>query len=210
MIEILIADDHPIVRQGLRKIVEETSDITVVDEVESGQKGIDKVRQNQYDVVVLDIVMPDISGLDVLKQIKSEKPALPVLILSMYPEEQYALRALKAGAAGYLTKGSAPKELISAIQQVHSGKKYITIALAGELASHLEADTLKPLHETLSDREYQVMCMIASGKTVKEIAEEMSLSVPTISTYRARLLEKMKMKNNAEIMYYAIKHGLVI
>jgi len=146
---------------------------------------------------------------DILNQLKNQRPELPVLILSMHPEEQYAVRVLRAGASGYLTKERAPDELIAAIRKVSAGKKYVSSSLAEKLAFELETDTEKPLHETLSDREYQVMCMIASGKTVKQIAEELFLSVKTISTYRSRILEKMKMNNNAELTYYAIKHGLV-
>ena len=209
MIKILIADDHVIVREGLKQIVAETSDMVVSDEAGSGHEVLNKVLKNDYDVLVLDITMPGRGGLDVLKQIKSQKPELPVLVLSVHPEEQYAVRTLKAGASGYLTKESAPDELIAAIRKVSVGKKYVSPSLAEKLVFELEIDTEKPLHEALSDREYQVMCMIASGKTVKEIAEELFLSVKTISTYRSRILEKMKMKNNAELTYYAIKHGLV-
>ena len=209
MIKILIADDHVIVREGLKQIVAETSDMVVADEVGSGHEVLNKTLKNHYDVVVLDITMPGMNGVDILKQLKNQRPELPVLILSMHPEEQYAVRALRAGASGYLTKESASDELILAIRKVAKGRKYISSSLAEKLVFELEIDTEKPLHETLSDREYQVMCMIASGKTVKEIAEEIFLSVKTISTYRSRILEKMKMKNNAELTYYAVKHELV-
>ena len=209
MIKILIADDHPIVRKGLKDIVEDTSDMVVADEARNGQEVVEYVRKNCYDVILLDISMPGKTGLDILKQLKTEKPKLPVLILSIHPEEQYARRALKAGAAGYLTKESAPDELISAIRKVSLGRKHITPSLAEKLAFDLEADAEKPLHEKLSDREYQVMGMIASGKPVGEIAVKLFLSPKTISTYRARILEKMKMKNNAELTHYAIKQGLV-
>lgn len=209
MIRILIADDHAIVRAGLKQIVAETSDMIVADEASSGHEALNKVWKNDYDVVVLDITMPGINGLDVLKQLKSQMPELPVLVLSIHPEEQYAVRVLRAGASGYLTKESASDELIMAIRKVSLGRKYVTASLAEKLAFDLETDVEKPLHETLSDREYQVMCMIASGKTVNEIAEELFLSVKTVSTYRSRILEKMKMKSNAELTYYAIKHRLV-
>lgn len=209
MIKLLIADDHIIVREGLKKIIAESLDITVADEASNGQEVLDKVWKNDYDVVLLDISMPGRSGLDILKQLKSEQPELPVLILSMHPEEQYAVRVLKAGASGYLTKESAPDELITAIRKVASGRKYVTASLAEKLAFDLQTNTDKQLHETLSDREYQVMCMIARGKTLKEIAEELSLSTKTISTYRARLLEKMKMSNNAQLTHYAIQNKLV-
>ena len=209
MIKILIADDHPVVRKGLKDIIQETSDMTVSGEAGKGQEVLENVRKIDFDVVVLDIAMPGRSGLDILKELKSEKPELPVLILSIHPEEQYAVRVLKAGASGYLTKDIAPDELITAIRKVSRGKKYISASLAEKLAYDLEIGAEKPLHETLSDREYEVMCRIASGKTAKEIAEELYLSVKTISTYRARILEKMQMKNNAELTHYAIKHKLV-
>jgi two-component system invasion response regulator UvrY len=168
------------------------------------------VNQKKYDLVLLDISLPGRSGIDVLKQLKCIKPRLPVLILSMHPEEQYAVRSLRAGAAGYLTKESAPDELLSAIKKVADGGKYITPSLAEKLAGDIGPDVEKPLHEILSDREYQVMCMIASGKTVKEVAEDLNLSVKTISTHRARILKKMRMDNNAQITHYAIKRGLVV
>ena len=209
MIKVLIADDHPVVREGLKRIVQEIPNVTGVDEAENGQEVIEKARRNDYDVIILDMIMPGMTGLDILKQLKTENPKLPVLVLSMCPDDQYAIRALRAGAAGYLTKNKTPKELISAIQQVCSGKRYITPAIAEQLASCLGADSSNLPHEILSDREHQVMLMIASGMPVKVIAEELSLSVPTISTYRSRILEKMKMKNSAEITYYAIKQGLV-
>jgi two-component system invasion response regulator UvrY len=209
MIKILIADDHAIVREGLKRIVAETTDMVVADEATSGQEVLEKVRNNEYNVVILDISMPGRGVVDILKQLKGQRPHLPILILSMHPEEQYAVRVLKAGAAGYLTKESAPDELITAIKRVSTGRKYVSSSLAEKLAFDLERDTELPYHETLSDREYQVLCMIASGKRVQEIAEELCLSVKTVSTYRSRILEKMKMKNNAELMRYAIKHGLV-
>jgi two-component system invasion response regulator UvrY len=209
MIRILVADDHAIVRKGLIQIISETTDMVVTDEACDGQEVLNKVRKDSFDMVLLDISMPGRTGLDILRELKAEKPKLPVLVLSMYPEEQYAVRVLKAGASGYLTKGSAPDELVVAIRKVSMGKRYITPSLAEKLAFNLQVDSDKPLHENLSDREYQVMCMIASGKTVGEIAEKLSLSPKTISTYRARILEKMKMKNNAEITHYAITSRLV-
>jgi len=209
MIKILIADDHPVVRKGLKDIIQETSDLIVSDEASNGQEVLEKVRKLDFDVVLLDIAMPGRSGLDILKELKSGKPEIPVLILSIHPEEQYAVRVLRAGASGYLTKDSAPDELITAILKVSRGKKYISASLAEKLAYDLEIGAEKPLHETLSDREYEVMCRIASGKTIKEIAEELYLSSKTISTYRARILEKMKMKSSAELTYYTIKHELV-
>lgn len=209
MIKILIADDHAVVRKGLKQILAETSDIVATDEAINGQEVLEKVRKNDYDIVMLDISMPGRNGLDILKQVKNEKPEMSVLILSMHPEEQYAVRALKAGASGYLTKDSAPDELILAIRKISQGRKYITSSLAERLAFYLEVDSEKPLHEALSDREYEVMRMIASGKTVKEIAEELFLSIKTISTYRSRILEKMGMKNNTELVHYALKNRLL-
>ena len=209
MIRVFIADDHAIVREGLKQILSETSDMVVASEAADSQEVLDKVLQESCDVVLLDIAMPGRGGMDTLVQIKRERPDLPVLMLSMYPEEQYAMRALRAGASGYLTKGSAPEELIEAIRKVSQGGKYVTSSLAETLASYLEKGIQKTVHEMLSDREYQVMLMIASGKTVKEIADELSLSVKTISTNRTRMLNKMGMKTNAEITYYAIKEGLI-
>ena len=209
MIRILIADDHAIVREGLKQIVADTPDMVVAGEAADGPQVLELVRKDDWDVVVLDIAMPGRGGVDILRQLKNEKPGLPVLILSMYPEEQYAVRCLRAGASGYLTKESAPDELVTAVQKVVSGGKYVSSLLAERLAFELEIDTEKPLHEALSDREYQVMCMMASGKTVTEIADNLSLSVKTISTYRSRILEKMDMTSSAELMHYAIKHGLV-
>jgi len=204
-----VADDHAIVREGLKQIVADSPDMVVAGEAVDGQEVLEQVRKEHWDLILLDLSMPGRSGIDTLKDLKTEKPKLPILVLSMYPEEQYAIRALKAGAAGYLTKESAPEELIEAIRKVSQGSKYISASLAESLASHVERNSDKPAHETLSDREYQVMLMIASGKTVTEIANELSLSVKTISTNRVRALRKMGMKNNAEFTYYAIKHGLV-
>lgn len=208
MLRILIADDHPVVRKGLRQILSEEPDIEVVGEAQNCQEVLELVRKQHWDIVVLDITMPGRGGLDVLKELKHEHPKLPVLMLSVHPENQYAVRALKAHASGYLTKDSAPEELVKAIRKILRGGKYISLTLADKLAFDLEAETEKPLHETLSDREYQVMLMIASGKTVSQIAEELSLSVKTIGTYRARILEKMKMKTNAELTHYVIKNNL--
>jgi len=209
MINILIADDHAIVRQGLKQIVTKEADLTVAGEAQTPQEVLTLARRQAWDLVILDITLPGRSGLEVLKELKHEYPKLPVLILSMHPEDQYAVRAIKAGAAGYLTKESAPEELIKAIRKVLGGGKYVSQSLVDRLVFDLGADTEKPLHEALSDREYQVMCLIASGKTVSEIAELLSLSVKTASTYRARILEKMSMKTNAELTYYAIKQRLV-
>jgi len=209
MIKILIADDHAIVRQGLKQIVSDTSNMTVTDEARDGYEVLAKLSEGEYDIVVLDISMPGPSGLDILKQIKTYHPELPVLILSMHPEEQYAVRVLKAGASGYLTKESAPDELISAIQKAYSGGKYVTLKVAEKLALDLDVDREILPHETLSDREFQIICMIAKGKKIKRIAEELNLSPKTISTYRSRILEKMKMNDNEELTGYVIKNRLI-
>jgi len=208
-IKILIADDHPIVRAGFKQAISDMPDMLVADEASNGQEVLQLIGKKDYDLVLLDISMPGRSGLEILKDLKSEKPKLPVLILSIYPEEQYAIRALRAGASGYMTKASAPNELILAIRKISEGGKYISASLAEKLAYYLDGDAAKPPHETLSDREYQVMLMIASGKTVTEIANELCLSVKTISTYRTHIREKMKMKNNAEITLYAVQNKLV-
>lgn len=208
MVRILIADDHPVVRRGLKQTIAELPDAVTIDEATDGVEALNKARTGNYDVVILDIAMPGKNGIDVLEQIKYERPNLPVLMLTMYPEEQLAVRALKIGASGYLTKASAPDELVSAIQKVLSGGKYVSSSLAEHLASLLQQTEQQP-HETLSNREYQVLCLIASGKTTGEIAKGLSLSVKTISTYRSRILEKMGMKNNVELIHYAINNHLV-
>ncbi len=209
MIRILIADDHPLFREGLKHILTEYSDLIVTDEARNGQEVLEKVWNNEYDMVLLDISMPGMNGLEVLKRLKKEKPKLSVLVLSMHPEEQYAVRALKSGASGYLTKESATDELITAIRKISQGRKYITSSLAERLAFGLETDAEKPPHETLSDREYQVLLMIASGKTITQIAKELFLSVKTVSSHRSHILEKMEMKTNAELTHYVIKHNLL-
>lgn len=208
-IEILIADDHPIVREGFKQVISETDDMIVADEASNGQEVMALVKKRDYDLILLDISMPGRSGLEVLKDLKSEYQKLPVLILSIYPEEQYAVRAFRAGASGYLTKASAPNELISAIRKIVHGGRYVSESLAEKLTYYLDRDTTKPLHDSLSDREYQVLLLLGSGKTVKEIAEMLFLSVKTISTYRTHILEKMKMKNNAEITLYVVKNKLI-
>ena len=209
MIKVLVADDHAIVRQGLKLILTEEFNFLVFGEARNSQEVLEQIDKQDWDIVVLDITMPGRNGLEVLKELKRIKPELPVLVLSVHPENQFAVRVLKAGAAGYMTKENAPEELVKAIRKVLSGGKYVSTSLAEKLAFDLEVNTERPIHETLSDREYQVLCMIASGKTVKEIAEDLSLSVKTVSTYRTRVLEKLKMKTNAELTHYAIKNGLV-
>ncbi len=209
MIRLLVADDHAIVRKGIEQIIAETADITVTDEAGNGQEVIVKCQKKDYDMVLLDISMPGRDGLEILKELKGLKPNLPVLMLSMYPEKQYAVRALRSGASGYLTKESAPDELIAAIKKVSSGGRYVSSSLAEKLAENLGGKEDNPLHDKLSDREYQIMCMIASGKMQKEIADELSLSIKTVGTYRTRLLKKMRMRTNAELTRYAIEIKLI-
>jgi DNA-binding NarL/FixJ family response regulator len=209
MLKILVADDHPIVRQGIKQIIADTTDMVVAGEASSGQEVLNAVKDKTYDVILLDIAMPGPNSIDILKQLKQDKPQIAVLILSIYPEEQYAVRTLKAGASGYLTKESAPDELVEAIRKVSKGGKYITSSLAESLAKILIKEEQGLPHTILSDREYQVLLMISSGKKIKEIANELSLSIKTISTYRTRMLEKMNMKTNAELIHYSIKHELV-
>ncbi|MCE5274371.1 MAG: response regulator transcription factor [Syntrophaceae bacterium] len=209
MPKVLIADDHPILRTGLKQIITAESDIEVVGEAANGMEVLDFLRKHPCDLVLLDISMPKRGGLDVIDEIKQIQPNIGILILSIYPEEQYAIRALRAGASGYLTKASAPNELINAIHKVLSGGKYISLSLAEILASEIDRYSSQQPHKHLSDREYQVMCMLAAGKTVTEVANELNLSVKTISTYRARILEKMNMKNNAQLTFYAVENHLI-
>ncbi|MBI1888175.1 MAG: response regulator transcription factor [Nitrosomonadales bacterium] len=207
MIRILIADDHAIVRQGLKQILEEHGKMKVVAEFSSGADALYWVYRNDCDVVLLDISMPGKSGIEVLKQLHAERPKLPILILSIYPEDQYAVRLIKAGAAGYLTKETAPETVVDAVRRVANGKKYISQTVAEMLANDIGMPDGKLPHETLSNREYQIFLMIASATTVSEIADTLALSVKTVSTYRRRILEKMNMRNNAELMHYAIEKG---
>ena len=207
-IHVLIADDHAIVRQGLKQILSETEDLVVAGEADDGADALRLARQQPWDVFLLDVSMPNRNGIDTLKQLKKEFPRQPVLILSMHPEEQYAVRALKAGASGYLTKQSAPDQLVDAIRHVAQGKKYVSPTVAEQLAAAISLDTEKQPHEALSDREHQVLVLIASGRTLTQIAEELNLSVATVGTYRARLLEKMGLKSTAELIRYGIENGL--
>ncbi len=213
MIKVLIADDHPIFREGLKKILFSSQDKAmsgiIVDEARNGQEVLGMVVRNRYDVVILDVNMPGRNGLEILEQLKAENPELRVLILSMYSEELYAVRAIKAGAAGYLNKNGAAMELVEALKKVISGNMYISPAVAEQLAVELKSDLEKPLHELLSAREYQVMCMIAAGKSIKSIADELAISTSAVSTHRHRLLKKMNMKNSAELIRYSVKQGLV-
>lgn len=209
MIRVLIADDHAVVRRGLKQILEETSDIVAGGEATNGQEVLEHVRGTHWDALVLDITMPGRSGLDILKEIREQRPNLPILVLSMHAEEQFASRVLKAGAAGYLPKESAPEELVKAIRKVHGGGKYISPAQAEKLVHLLDRASERPAYESLSDREFEVLRLIASGRTVSEIASQLKLSVKTVSTYRTRILEKMKMRTNAELTHCAIKNRLV-
>src|SRR2546421_11364608 len=206
---ILLADDHAVVRHGLKQILADEFKKAAFGEARNAQEALDLVWKEDWDVVVLDITMPGRSGLEVLREIKKSRPKLPVLVLSMHPEDQFAVRVLKAGASGYMTKESAPDELVGAVRKIVAGGRYVSPALAEKMASYLAIDTLKPPHERLSDREFVVLRMIASGKTVSQVADELSLSVKTVSTYRTRILEKMGMMSNAEMTHYAIKNQLV-
>lgn len=209
MIRIVIADDHEIVRAGLKQIIADDSGMEVAGESNNGENLIELVKKNDYDVVLLDLKMSGLSGIEAIKHIKAMKPELPIIVLSMHAEDQYAVRTIKAGASGYLTKETAAENLVNAIKKVVNGGKYISPTLAETLADTLAGGGTARPHESLTDREFQVMCMIASGKTVSEIAAELFLSVKTISTYRQRLLEKMNIKNNSELTHYVIKNNLL-
>jgi len=209
MIRVFIADDHPVVRKGIRQIVADTGDIVVVGEAMNGREAIELVGGIvPCDLVLLDLSLPDRDGLDVLKQLRREHPSIRVLILTMHSEDQFAIRALKAGAAGYLTKDGAPAELIGAIRKIVAGGRHVTTRLAERLVAHLGPDAEQPAHERLSDREYQVLRMIAAGKSTRQISAELALSVKTVNTYRSRLLDKMNMKSAAELAAYAVRHRL--
>ena len=209
MIRVLVIDDHAVVRRGLKEILTRDLEGSVCDEAENAEQAITKVRGQDWELVILDIAMPGRSGIEVLKDIRQERPDLPVLIFSMHAEDQYARRVFKAGARGYMNKECPPEELIKAIKRILSGGRYVSPALAERLAWDLNQDTEQQIHETLSDREFEVLRMIASGKTVSLIAEELHLSVATVSTYRARILEKMKMTNTAELIRYAFSNRLM-
>ncbi|MBI3284473.1 MAG: response regulator transcription factor [Burkholderiales bacterium] len=208
-IKVFIVDDHAVVREGIKSIIAATPDIAVVGEAETGLEAIRLSRQLDYQVMLLDIGLPDKNGIEVLKQIKAEKPEVGIIMFSMHKEDQYAIRSLKAGASGYLNKQCQAGQILDAIRQAAKGLKYISQQLAQELANNLNQEHEGALHKTLSDREFQTMTMIASGKSVSDIAKELSLSVKTISEYRARILLKMKLRHNAELTHYAIKNQLV-
>jgi two-component system invasion response regulator UvrY len=207
--KMLIVDDHAVVRHGVKQILNEQFHAAVIGEAQNAEEMIEQVHKADWDIVVLDVGMPGKSGLVALKELKQLRPKLPALVLSAYPEDQLALRMLKAGASGYLSKDSAPNELVQAIRKILAGGKFVSSAVAELLALNLESDWEKPLHEQLSDREYQVMCLIAVGKSLKDIADDLCVSISTVNTYRARILEKMQLKNNTELTHYAIENRLV-
>ena len=209
MINLLLVDDHALIRKGIKQLLEDIPDIRVTGEAAAGIQAINMVHEHSYDLILLDIALPDKHGMDVLKQLKSEHPDVKIIVLSMYPEDQYGVRALKAGAMGYINKQSAPEKLVGAIRHVISGKKYISEALSEQLLNNLIGESQDLMHQSLSNREYQTLCLMASGKSLTEISEIMLLSPKTVSVYRARMLEKMGFKNNAEAVHYAIAHHLV-
>jgi len=209
MIHVVIADDHPVVRQGLKRILAEETDMTLTAEAGTGQELMEMLGEAVCDVVLLDISMPGRGGLDTLNELRRQHPKLPILVLSIYPEDQFGPRVLKSGAAGYMNKETACEQLVSAIRKVCAGGKYVSSALAEKIAADMSGDTQRAPHETLSHREYQVMRLLASGKTVSQIARDLYLSQKTISTHRARLLEKMRMKTNAELTFYAVQNHLI-
>jgi len=208
-IRVMIADDHPVVREGLKKIISSDDEMEVAGEAGSSGEVLKLLEEKKFDCVILDISMPGESGLIITREIKARNPHLAVLIVSMYPEEQFAIRAFRAGASGYVTKTSAPTELLNAIRKVSAGGRYVSQSLAERLTYYLSKEGVTALHETLTDREYQIMLMLATGKTTAEIASELSLSVKTISAYRMSILEKLQVKNVVELTRYAIEHGLI-
>lgn len=207
--KFLIADDHTLFREGLKRVLNETFEKAMFDEAVNGEEVIRKATKNNYDVIMLDISMPGRNGLDTLKQLKSDRPDLHILVVSMHSEKEYAERVLRAGASGYITKESSIDELITAVRKIAAGKKYVSSTMAERLASHLGTNSEKLLHETLSDREFEIICLIASGMTVKDIAGELSLSIKTVSTHRIHILRKMEMKSNSELIHYAFQNQLV-
>lgn len=209
MTKILVVDDHALIRKGITQLLKDSDGIQVAGEAETGIQAINMMRKNHFDLVLLDISLPDKHGMDVLKQLKSEQPGIKIIVLSMYPEDQYGMRTLKAGAMGYINKQSAPEKLVGAIRHVISGKKYISEALSEQLLNNLIGESQDLMHQSLSNREYQTLCLMSSGKSLTEISEVMKLSPKTVSVYRARMLEKMGFKNNAEAVHYAIAHHLV-
>lgn len=209
MIRVLIADNHPVVREGIKRITADTGDIAVAGEAGDGRELLANVGTGDWDVVLLELAMLGLSALEILHDICRHNPRLPVLVFSRYPEDQYAVRALMAGAAGYIHKGTPPAELVTAVRTAAAGRRYVTTEVGEKLASHVDTVADKPAHEDLSNREYQVLRLIASGMSVSDIAQELSLSVKTVSTYRRRVLDKLELNHNSELIRYAMKHGLV-
>ncbi len=210
MIKVLLADDHAVVRKGIRQILADAYTEAIFGEAADIHTIRELIGKERWDILILDLAMPDGNGIEVLKQIKEDHPQIPILVMSIYPEDQYALRTIRAGASGYLTKDSAPEELVVAFQKILDGGEYISASVANELVNYARKAEDQPLYKYLSDREYQVLCLIASGKELKEIAKDLSISSKTVSTYRSRLLLKMDMKSNAELTYYAIQNGLIM
>lgn len=209
MLKILIADDHPVVRQGVKQILTEELQLKQFGEARNAREVLENVSKKKWDILILDINLPDMNGLEILRQLKKVHPDLPVLVLTVFDEDQIAIRVLKAGASGFVTKETMPNELIAAVKKIHSGGKYVSPSLAEKLVFNIYAADEKPVHHKLSNREYQVICLIAAGKSVKQIADELYLSIQTIRTYRTRILEKMEMNTDAELIHYAIQHGLI-
>jgi DNA-binding NarL/FixJ family response regulator len=209
MLRVLIADDHPVVRQGVKQILAEELELEQFGEARNAKEVLDNVSRKKWDILILDINLPDMNGLEILRQLKKVHPDLPVLVLTVFDEDQIAIRVLKAGASGFVTKETMPNELIAAVKKIHSGGRYVSPSLAEKLVFNIYAEDEKPVHHRLSNREYQVICLIAAGKSVKQIAEELYLSIQTIRTYRTRILEKMEMSTDAELIHYAIQHGLI-
>ena len=209
MLHMIIADDHPVVLKGLKEIITESFDNVTIEEAVTGYEFMGKVLSNDFDVALLDVSLPDINGLEALKEVRKKKPKLPVLVISIYPEDQYAVRAMKAGAWGYVTKRTASTELVGAIRKLLSGRRYVSPNFAEQMVLDLETDAEKRPHEKLSERELQVLRVIGKGKSVKEIAEELHLSANTVRTYRARILEKIGVKGTTGLIHYAITQGLV-
>jgi two-component system invasion response regulator UvrY len=209
MLKVLVADDHSVVRRGVRQIIEDAFAPTVIGEATNGQEVLDKVRAEEWDALILDISMPGRGALEILKELKHIRPKLPILILTMHPEGQFAMRFLRGGAAGFVNKQSVSEELVKAIQKITSGGKYVSLALAEKLAANIDQWTPKELYDTLSDREFQVMRMLAMGKEIKAIADALAISPKTVSTYRKQILEKLGLRNNEELIYYAVQNHLV-
>lgn len=206
---VLIADDHPVVRQGVKQILTEELELQQFGEARNAKEVLENVSRKKWDILILDINLPDMNGLEILRQLKKVHPDLPVLVLTVFDEDQIAIRVLKAGASGFVTKETMPNELIAAVKKIHSGGRYVSPSLAEKLVFNIYSEDEKPVHHRLSNREYQVICLIAAGKSVKQIAEELYLSIQTIRTYRTRILEKMEMGTDADLIHYAIQHGLI-